>query len=136
MHYEEMLAGSTLKLGDEYLPELFDAAHHRPATDGLAEFRDLFLALPSLEHDNLELAPKIKALIFAEVEKHSSFLNNHQDSKCCQSADARMLFRILRMLPRPMQKRLVELITTLGCKNTGADLWNYLVVTSNEFERS
>ena len=134
MHYEEMLAGSTLKLGDEYLPELFDAAHHRPATDGLAEFRDLFLALPSLEHDNLELAPEFKASIIAEVEKQSSFLNSNQDCKCCQSADARMLFRIVRMLPRPMQRRLAELITTLGFKKAGVDLWNYFVVTSREFE--
>jgi hypothetical protein len=83
----------------------------------------------------LEIAPEFKALIIAEVEKHSSFLNSNQDSKCCQSADARMLFRIVRMLPRPMQRRLVELMTTLGFKKTGVDLWNYFVVTSKEFER-
>jgi len=37
---------STLRLADEYLPELFDLAHHDAKRDGLDEFAELFDALP------------------------------------------------------------------------------------------
>jgi hypothetical protein len=135
MRYEEILPRSSLKLGDEYLPELFDVAHHKPANDGLSEFRDLFLSLPLPEDENLALSGDIKALIYSEVEKQSSFIRSNPSLKFHHSADAGVLFRFGRMLPRPMQRRVAELMTTLGFSQTGADLWNYLTVTSKEFEQ-
>lgn len=135
MRYEEILARSSLKLGDEYLPELFDAAHHKPSKDGLDEFRDLLLSLPLAEEGNLEVSAEIKDLIYSEVEKHSRWLNGNPSSKFKHSADAGVLFRFARILPRPMQRRVAELLTTLGFDKLGVDLWNYVIVTSREFDR-
>ena len=44
--YEEIEPLSTLCLADEYLPELYDLAHHDAKRDGLEEFAELFDALP------------------------------------------------------------------------------------------
>lgn len=44
--YEQIQKGSTWRLADEYLPELFDSAHLSPKSDGLAEFAPLLARLP------------------------------------------------------------------------------------------
>ncbi len=44
--YEQIQKGSTWRLADEYLPELFDWAHLSPKSDGLAEFAPLLARLP------------------------------------------------------------------------------------------
>ena len=45
-NYEAIAPGSSYRLADEYLPELYDLSFHDARRDGLDEFAELFEALP------------------------------------------------------------------------------------------
>lgn len=67
--YEAIAPGSTWRLADEYLPELFTAAHLRPADDGLEEFGPLIARLPRPAADvTVAIAPGEVAHARREVD--------------------------------------------------------------------
>lgn len=56
--YEAMVPGSTWRLTDEYLPEMFEAAHLAPSVEGVEEFLPLIAQLPRPPADaDIALAP-------------------------------------------------------------------------------
>lgn len=67
--YERIKPGSSWYLLDEYLPELFDAAHHNPGRDDLTQFEPLLETLPLAEPSS-DVALSEQELAFAVSQMH------------------------------------------------------------------
>ena len=86
--YEEIEPLSTLCLADEYLPELYDLAHHDAKRDGLEEFAQLFDALPiqwSAALPNIDSATL--DLIKREVSNRHAVMSSSRLDHPVESAD-------------------------------------------------
>jgi hypothetical protein len=121
--YEEIEPLSTLRIADEYLPELYDVAHHDAKRDGLEEFAELFDALPIQWSAAL---PKIDSvtldLINREISNLHALMSSSRLDHPVVSADD---FAWLRYVPRRLWKPLAEILCTLGKRQLGGAIWAY-----------
>jgi hypothetical protein len=121
--YEAIEPRSSLRLADEYLPELYDLAHHDAKRDGLDEFAGLFDALPiQWSVAPLALDSETLKLINREVSLFHAHISSSRVDSPVESADD---FGWLRYVPRRLWKPLAELLCTLGERKLGNAIWNY-----------
>jgi hypothetical protein len=125
--YEEIEPLSTLRLADEYLPELYDLAYHDAKRDGLEEFAELFDALPIRWSAALpEIDSVTLDLINREISNlHALMSSSRLDHPVVSAAD----FAWLRYVPRWLWKPLAEMLCTLGKRELGDAIWNYETVS-------
>jgi hypothetical protein len=127
--YEAIEPLSTFRLADEYLPELYDLAHHNAKRDGLDEFADLFdalpiqwsAALPAFDSETLDLFDR-------EVSHFHALISSSRLDHPVESADD---LAWLRYVPRRLWKPLAELLCTLGERELGNAIWNYETLSSS-----
>lgn len=123
--YESIEEFSSWKLADEYLPEIFNLEHHRPANDGLKEFEELFSRLPliggrmqfKLCSSDQEIAMRKLAELQADLSRARRIHKSHVH-------DANSL-RFLLHLPRRLWRPLAEFLCTFGIKRLGSAIWNF-----------
>jgi len=111
--YEAIERGSTWRLADEYLPELFDDAHLTPGSDGLEEFAPLVQRLrrpPGDEAIALDAAEIDHAK--AEVRRWTAQVATHQQMVLPDYYDD--VIRVMRHAPRTLRILCGYLLSLVG----------------------
>ncbi len=115
--YEAMRPRSAEGLGDEYLPELFDFAHHDGRRDGLQEFAPLFAALP-IQRDAPppDLDSASRTMLIDQVHRREDDLRAaaHGQHPLLTADD----LRSLRVLPRVLWRPLAAALRTAGPRSS------------------
>ena len=125
--YEEIEPLSTLRLADEYLPELYDLAYHNAKHDSLEEFAELFDALPIQRSAAL---PEIDRVTLDLINREISNLHAHiSSSRLDHPVESADDLAWLRYVPRRLWKPLAEMLCTLGKRELGDAIWNYETVS-------
>ena len=113
-NYEAIEALSTLRLADEYLPELFSREHHDARLDGLGEFADLFEKLPiQWSAAPVDLDSQTRDLLAREVAHFHEGISASRSSLPVTSADD---LAWLHYIPRRLWKPLAACLQTSGRK--------------------
>jgi hypothetical protein len=123
--YEAILPLSTLKVVDEYLPELFPAYYHAAGRDSLEEFTELFARLPMASGTMPTINDALHDTMLAAVAKQRSDILDTPRYPGIYAADQ---YRWLRFVPIWMLRPLGELLCTIGLTETGTMLWNYSLI--------
>ena len=113
--YESIDPGSSWKLGDEYLPELFSLEHHLATTEGVEEFEPLLRSLPLVaEMHDPGLSDDEARTMFSRTMAHrdEKLLAIAKDPVAYVSADD--IPRVFLFAPPIFAKLVGELMRTLG----------------------
>jgi glycosyltransferase involved in cell wall biosynthesis len=99
--YETIEAGSAWRFADEYLPELFDFAHLRPAQDGLDELAGFLNSLP-LPDETAGLPINVRERELAQIEtrKLGRLIDQYQARGAKHSTSDKIEY--MKIFPRPL----------------------------------
>ena len=99
--YETIEAGSAWRFADEYLPELFDAAHLRPALDGLEELKGLLESLPLPDETaGLPIDEHERVLAQTETRKLGQLIDGYQARGAKHSTSD--MIEYMKFIPIPL----------------------------------
>ena len=123
--YAAIDAQSTLRLADEYLPELFALEHHDARRDGLDEFADLFEKLPiQWSAAPADLDSQTRDLLNREVADFHDRISASRSPLAMTSADN---LAWLLYIPRWFWKPLAVSLQSVGrmLQKVGAEVRDY-----------
>ncbi len=99
--YETIEAGSAWRFADEYLPELFDFVHLRPAQEGLDGLTPLLDSLPLPDETaGLPIDEHERDLAQSETRKFARLIDQHQAGGAKHSTSD--VIEYMKFIPRPL----------------------------------
>lgn len=128
--YERIEKGSTWRVADEYLPEIFSEKHLNPARDGLDEFGQLINEIRILSDSAaLSLTEEEETLARSETSRWVREIENYQRTYHVSMSPVNPCSNIewLRFIPRSLWSTFAKFLCSVGTskvRELGTTIWN------------